>query len=591
MRPIAGVEDHRRRPDGSAGAAQGVTAVRARGRARIATGKIRSARHCDTPAVGEVVDAAWEALSRGAWEEALTLVSALGDDPEALEAAGVAHWWLDDADATFAAREGAYRLYRERGDVLGAARVASALAWDSVLFGGRTAVAQGWLERAGRLLADESPCAEHAWLAVREAEVALASGDPLAAHAAAQRAVAAAGALTREDVQVVGRSLEGLSLVHAGEVDEGMRRLDEAAVAATAGDVKDLMWVGKVCCNLIAACERVGDVERATEWCSQVREFAQRWELRTLFNVCRTQYATVLLQTGDWPEAEVELNTALAVLGSGRRGTLVNGTGQLGELRRRQGRLDEARALFARSEASWAARIGSVELALDEGDAASALALAERMERATEDDRRLDRVTVLALVARAAVAAGRADIAQAASHELDGLAESIGTVRARALAAQAGGESARANGDLAAARRRLEEAVDLLGLCEAPYERARARLALARVLLEIGPASRARAEATAARDAFLALDARRDMEVATRLLQRKPRAGAGAHPLTRREREVLALVAAGRSNREIAAELVVSQHTVHRHVANMLRKLDEPTRAAAVAHAARNGLI
>jgi DNA-binding NarL/FixJ family response regulator len=54
---------------------------------------------------------------------------------------------------------------------------------------------------------------------------------------------------------------------------------------------------------------------------------------------------------------------------------------------------------------------------------------------------------------------------------------------------------------------------------------------------------------------------------------------------------VLAFVAAGRSNREIASELVVSQHTVHRHVANILRKLDEPTRAAAAAHAARHGLV
>jgi hypothetical protein len=317
--------------------------------------------------VGEGVDAGWEALSRGAWDEAVVLLREREDDPEALEALGVAHWWLDDADATFAVRECAYRLYQERADRLGAARVACALAWDSVLFGGRTAVAAGWLERATRLLDDEVLCAEHAWLAVRAAEVALATGEPSVAGVAAQRAIAIAEQLALEDVQVVGRSLEGLSLVHEGLVDEGMRRLDESAVAATAGDVKDLMWVGKVCCNLIAACERVGDVERATEWCAQVKEFAGRWELQTLFNVCRTQYATVLLQTGDWTEAESELTTALAVFSGGRRGALVNGTAQLGELRRRQGRLNEARALFAQSEASWAARLGGGGLPHDEG--------------------------------------------------------------------------------------------------------------------------------------------------------------------------------------------------------------------------------
>jgi ATP/maltotriose-dependent transcriptional regulator MalT len=541
--------------------------------------------------VMNAVAAGWEALSRGAWDEALALLHGAGDDPEALEALGVAHWWLDDADATIDVRERAYRGYRDRGDRLGAARVAGALAWDSILFGGRTAVAQGWLDRAGRLLEEEPLGPEHAWIAVREAEVALAAGEPALAKEAAERAISIAGQVDREDVQVVGRSLEGLALVHEGLVDEGMRRLDESAVAAKGGDLTDLMWIGKVCCNLIAACERVGDVERATQWCAEVKEFAQRWELRTLFNVCRTQYAGVLLQSGAWSEAETELQGALAVLSGGRRGSLVDGTARLGELRRRQGRLDEARSLFAQSERSWIARLGGVELALDEGDAATALALAERLERATEGARQLDRIAVLALVVRAAVATGEVEAPIEASVELDALADDVGTTGARAAAARAGGESALATGDLELARRRLEHAVDLFALRGAPYERARARLALARVLLEFGSEQRARAEARAARDAFAELGARQDVAAASELLDR---AAPGSDPpslLTRREREVLALVAAGRSNREIASELVVSPHTIHRHVANILRKLGEPTRAAAAARAARDGLV
>lgn len=541
--------------------------------------------------MSDAVAAGWEALSRGSWDDALALLRGVEDDPEALEALGVAYWWLDNADATIDARERAYRLYRERGDGLGAARVAGALAWDSVLFGGRTVVARGWLDRAGRLLREEQVCPEHAWHAVREAEVALASGAPAVARVAAQRATSIAAQLAREDVQVVGRSLEGLALVHEGLVDEGMRRLDESAVAAMAGDLNDLMWVGKVCCNLIAACERVGDVERAIQWCAEVKEFAQRWELRALFNVCRTQYAAVLLRTGAWTEAEAELQAALAVFAGGRRAALVDGTARLGELRRRQGRLDEARSLFAQSERSWTARIGNVELALDEGDAATALALAERLERATEGARHLDRIAVLSLLVRAAIAANQVDAAVKAAVELDGLADDVGTSGARAAAAYADGDTALANGDLELARRRLEDAIDLFGLCEAPYERARARLALARVLFELGPASQARAEAIAARDVFLALDARRDLSTVTRLLERPLPASDVASPLTRRERQVLAFVAAGQSNRQIASELVVSQHTVHRHVANILRKLGEPTRAAAAARATRDGLV
>ena len=534
----------------------------------------------------------WEALARGAWGEALNLFRGGEDDPEALEGVGVAQWWLDDADATLSARERAYRLYRERGDSIGAARVASALAWDSVLFGGRTAVAQGWLERAGRLLADEPVGPEHAWLAAREAEVALNAGEPDVALVAARRAIALGREVRREDVQIVGQSLEGLALVQEGVVDEGMRRLDESAVAATAGDVPDLMWISKVCCNLIAACESVGDVERATQWCDEVKEFAQRWELQTLFGVCRTQYAAVLLQQGTWTEAESELQAALDVLGRGRRNTLVEGTARLGELRRRQGRVDEARSLFARAELHRVARMGSIELALEEGDTEGAFVAAERLERAIGESRRLTRVSVLELYVRSAVAAGRPEQARRALEEMDRLAAEIGTTTAQAAFASAAGHEAYAAGDPETARLLLEKAVELFALAQAPYERARARLALARVLADLSLTDAARAEAEAARAAFVELDARRAAADAASELRRLGAPSTAADsPLTRREREVLALVARGRSNREIATELVVSQHTVHRHVANILRKLGEPTRAAASARAARDGLV
>ena len=534
--------------------------------------------------------AGWRALSRGSWDEALGHFHGGEDDPEALEGIGLAQWWLDDADATLEARERAYRLHRAAGNGVGAARVASALAWDSLLFGGRAAVARGWLERSARLLAQEPTGPEHAWLAVREAEVALNTGVPAAARTAAQRAVAIGEETGDEDVQVVGRSLEGLALVQEGAVDEGMRRLDESAAAATAGEL-DLMWTSKVCCNLISACNTVGDVERATEWCDEMKDFARRWELRTLFNVCRTQYAAVLVHQGTWNEAEKELTAALAVLGSGRRSTLVEGTARLGELRRRQGRLDEARVLFAQSELHSVARFGAVELALDEGDAATALALAERLEHTTDAQRRLSRIVVLLLLVRAAAAAAQPDSGRAAVEELEGLAELVDTNGARAAAARAAGTLALADGDLATAARRLEDAVDLYGVAAAPYERAQSRLALAHALCDLGAVDRALAEATLAHTAFEELDAQRAAAGAAELLLTLDSGARSAGPLTKRELQVIALVTAGRSNREIAAELVVSEHTVHRHVANILRKLDEPTRAAAAARATRDGLV
>lgn len=533
----------------------------------------------------------WDALARGAWEEALVRFDALGDTPEALEGIGIAQWWLDDADATIGARERAYRCYREQGNDVAAARVASALAWDSVLFGGRTAVARGWLGRAARLLSSEPRCVEHAWLAVREAEVELSAHDPDTALAAARRAIALGADLDVGDVQIVGRSLEGVALVHLGQVGAGMRYLDESAVAATAGEITDLMWIGKVCCNLIAACQDVGDVERATQWCDEVKDFARRWELQTLFNTCRTQYAAVLLQRGIWDEAETELTTGLASFATSQREVVLEGTARLGELRRRQGRLDEARSLFAQAEPHRVSRLGSAELALEEGDASLARSLAERIIRATPTGLYTSQVQALNLLVRAAAADGRIGTARDAAAQLEEVAAIVATEGARASACHATGVAAACAGDRAGARASLEDAIDLYGSWSSPYEQAGVRLALASLLIELGDHPAAMRELDAARATFNELATPTGVRKVVALQQRITPATPEDNPLTPREREVLTLVAAGQSNREIAARLVLSEHTVHRHVANILRKLGEPTRAAAAARATRDALI
>jgi DNA-binding NarL/FixJ family response regulator len=235
--------------------------------------------------------------------------------------------------------------------------------------------------------------------------------------------------------------------------------------------------------------------------------------------------------------------------------------------------------------------MGAIELALDEGDATTALALAERLERATDAERPLARIDVLLLLARAAVAADRPDIACTAVEELDLLTGVVATNGARAAHARAAGLQATGDGDLDVAKRRLEDAADLYAHAPAPYERAQTRLALARVLLELGSTDSALAEVEAAHAVFLELNAPRYVAEAAELLQILTPATQGAGPLTSRELQVIALVSAGRSNREIAAQLVVSEHTVHRHVANILRKLGEPTRAAAASRATRDGLV
>jgi DNA-binding CsgD family transcriptional regulator len=541
---------------------------------------------------GSALAAGEDALARGAWEEAVARLREAGDDPRALEGLGVAGWWLDDEETTVGAREGAYRAHRSAGDDRGAARMAIELAWDAIIWGGRVAVASGWIRRARRLLDEVELCPEHGWLAIREAELALrVEADVETARERAADAVELGQRLGRPDLEIVGLGLQGLALVSAGEVEAGMRMLDEAAAAAIAGELDDLVWIGKTCCFLIYACEGVRDFDRAAQWCERVSEFCRRWNLRPLFSVCRTQYASVLMARGVYAEAEKELAGSIGALADSRRALVGEGVVRLGELRRRQGRLDEADGLFRQAEHHPLSITGRAAIALDRGDPERAVELLEGRLRRVPERHLLGRAGALELLVRARIASGHPERAKAAVAELDWIGQALGTDAARASARLCQGLALAAGADLDDARAALEDAAALWQAAASPYEEASARLEHARVLAALGRPARAVEEATAALEAFGALEAvgRRTEAEAELTRFRAPRASVG--DLTPREAEVLALVAQGLSNREIAARLVLSEHTVHRHLANILRKLRLPTRAAAAAYAAQSGLV
>jgi DNA-binding NarL/FixJ family response regulator len=469
---------------------------------------------------------------------------------------GLAAWWLDDARLTFEARERAYRLYAERGDRRSAARLATAIAWDYEAFRGELAVANGWLQRARRQLEGLGPSVEHGWLALREGEIALRSDTGEARRLAAE-GTAVGTALGSFDLQMTGLALEGLALVSEGDIEQGMRLLDEATAAAVSGEMSDLNAIGITCCRLIAACERVGDYERATQWCGRMIEFTQRWGMRPLFDICRAQYASVLLERGSWNEAERTLLEATGALAQTRPAMASGGIVRLAELRRRQGAKEEAAALFAQAEGHPLALLGRAELALEADDRAAAEDLARSFLRRMAPEDRLGRADGLELLVRIDPSSERA---RAASSELQEMARHVATPPLRAAAAFA--EALVANDS-----ERMEEAIDLFENAGQPFEAARARAELARLT---GQERHERA----AQEALERLGVRRQPGV-----------------LTPRELEVLRLIAEGLSDPEIAARLVLSEHTVHRHVANIRTKLRQPSRAAAAAHAARTGLL
>jgi LuxR family maltose regulon positive regulatory protein len=538
-----------------------------------------------------------EALSRGDWEGARTRFEhalARGESPEAIEALAMAAWWLDDAPVAIESRERAYRLYRETGDVAGAARMAIWLAWDYIAFRGEPAVANGWLQRAHRLLDAAEPVAEHGWLAIREAEIAfLMDNDVAAARRLATRAREIGQALGDADLELSALALEGMALASEGKVAEGIRLLDEASAAAVAGEISELWAVGRACCYLITACERVRDFERASQWSERMLVFAKRWRIPHLFAVCRAHYAAVLVWRGTWTEAEAEFEAAMQEFAGSRPGMGFEAVVRLAELRRRQGRLDEASRLFREVEFHPFAQLGLAAVALDGGDAALGVELSERFLRQVGPENPLQRVAGLELLVRALVALPDCEQARGALSELQALVAQVGTDPLRASALAAEGAVAARDGDAETARRLYEDAVDLHHRSGAPFETARARIELARVLTALGRPDAAAEQAGAAHKVMCAMQAERDAEGAAGLLRElgAAEAAGAAKALTPREVEVLRLVAQGLSNPAIADELVLSQHTVHRHLANILSKLDLPTRAAAAAWGARHGLV
>ena len=506
-----------------------------------------------------------------------------GETPEDLEAFAVARWWADDVDAAIAARERAYALRREAGQTIEAARLAGLLAWDYGAMRGLNAVANGWLQRAQHLVAELPTSAEHAWLPLIEASFHLDTDAEAVLRLSTRSAELARehGAL---DIEMTARTLRGLALVSLGQVGEGTRLLDEGTAAATSGELYDPIAIGSCCCNMIIACERTRDFDRAGQWCAQLAAFCERSGQRPLLALCRAHHGTVLMMRGEWAEAEQELDWAAGELATLRPPLAGYARARLAELRRRQGAPAAARALLEQAGTHVLVPLGQAQLALDGGEPDRALAHAERYLRRLGAGKPIESAGGLEVMAAGAIGLGLFDVARDAHRRLAAIAAAVGTDALHGAERSAAGALAAAQEDVPAATAAFEDAIDRFRASGAPYETAQAQLGLARAWPD-----GALAHAAAARAAFAALGARRATEQADRVLDGLGRRRDGG--LTRREVEVLSLVAAGLSNRQVADRLTVSEHTVHRHMANVYARLGVSSRAAAVARAAHDGLL
>ena len=526
-------------------------------------------------------DCSW-AEARAAFERA----AEAGAGPEALEGLAQAAFFLDEPDAAVDAHERAYALYRSADRPVDAARVAIALAWEYRAYRGEPAVSDGWLGRARRLLEGTGLTRERGWLVLREASFAL-PGDPVLSRTRSAEAESLGRELGDIDLEMTASALDGLALVSQGEVAAGMARLDEATAAATAGEMSDPVAIGLSCCYLIFACERVRDFDRAGQWCRRLAGMAADQNVRSLRAVCRAHFGTVLMLRGDWEAAEIELTEAAAALArTPREGA--DAFARLGELRRRQGRDEEAAILIGQAEHHPLAIVCRAALALEQGDLPAAVDGGHRYMRSL-GEAVVERAPALELLAEAHSEGGRREEAMRAARELRAIADRAGTDPLLGAARHAEGHAHTAAGRHHDAREAFEDAVALYARAGLPFEAGRSRVALACSSRALGRNETALSEFDRALETFSGLGAAAEARRARRLRARRRQGG--RTELSGREREVLALVAQGRTNAEIAASLVLSEHTVHRHVANILAKLGAASRAAAVAAATERGLL
>ena len=541
------------------------------------------------PGVGAELNDAREAVARHDWQAAHEVVAAASFDDAAAEAdrldlLATAAWWLGRLDDCTESREAAYRAYDELGDHRRAAQCAVWL-YEHHAFRARVAIAGGWLRRARRAVGDDPECAEHGALLLRELEQLHGSGELDDALVLGRFVVDLGRRLRSPDIEAEALQAVGRVLIDLGDITQGMGHLDEAMLFAVEGRLGPYS-TGKVYCSLIAACEDVGDFDRAAEWTDATQRWSESHPFAIFPGICRVHRAIVLKRRGNLAEAEREAARACDELLHSRPVTSAAAWAEVGDICRRLGELDRAEEAFARAQEIAASPCSALALLrLAQGRIGAARTIIGDCLAGTINP--LARAALLPTVVHVAVAAGELDGARESMAELEAIVVEFDIPMVRAAALGTRGRLELATGDAGAARRTLQSAVEAWRELDAPYEVATVCTLLGQALRVTGDEEAATAAFAAASQLFDQIGAALEAQLVDGDQAPRP-LPAG---LTEREVEVLRLVAAGLTNNEIAERLYLSAKTVSRHLSNIFTKIDVSSRSAATAFAFERGLV
>ena len=510
-------------------------------------------------------------------------------DPDDIERLAIAASLLGRDVESTALWTRAHQEFHSRQQNERAARAAFWLAL-GLINRGESAQAAGWIARGRRLLETAAPeCVELGYLAFPEGFEAFARGDFAGALDIFRRVSEIGSRAGDRDLVAMARHGEGRSRIRLGECAGGIRLLDEVMVSVTAGEISPLV-VGDVYCGVISGCQEVFDLRRAREWTAALNTWCgPQHGLVAYQGQCLVRRAEIMQLGGDWSTALAEAERACAFYS---RSPGQPGAGaacyQVGELHRLRGEWDQAEAAYR--DASGHGRRpqpGMALLRLAQGQVAAA-ASTIRGALAESTATRV-RAQLLPAYVEIMLAAGELEPARSGADELSTIATLLDSPLLRGAAAQALGAVHLMIGDDDAAVAFLNDAVQTWRDIEVPYETARTRVLASIAYRRLEDQDTADLELDAAARVLHQLGAGAEIErIRSRFAPSSPPASGG---LTERERQVLALVASGKTNRTIATQLGISEKTVARHISNIFTKLDISSRAAATAYAYEHHLV